>query len=57
MQIASLVNIHGHLLKLLSGNENTDKWQADNSVKNWRNLPINNPKPLTPNYMCTQNLN
>ena len=20
-------------------------WQADNSIKNWQNLPISNPKP------------
>ena len=41
----SLVKIHWHLLKLSTGNENTDLWRADNSVKNWWNLPINNPKP------------
>ena len=33
------------LLKLSSGNENMGMSQADNSVKNWQNLPISNPKP------------
>ena len=41
----SLVKIHWHLLKVSSRNENTDISRADNSVKNWRNLPINCPKP------------
>ena len=45
MHIPSKVKIRWHLLKLSSGNENTDVFRADNSVKNWRNLPINNPKP------------
>ena len=45
MQIPSLVKIHWYLLKLPSINENTDLSRADNSVKNWRNLLINNPKP------------
>ena len=45
MHIPSLVKIHWHLLKLLFRNENTDVWQADNSVKKWRNLSIRNPKP------------
>ena len=34
-----------YLLKLQSGNENMGVSRADNSVKNWRNLPISNPKP------------
>ena len=42
---ASLVKIHWHLLKLSSKNENNDLLRADIFVKNWRNLPINNPKP------------
>ena len=46
MQIPSLMNTDIYLL--LSGNENMDVWPADNSVKNWQNLPINNPKPLVP---------
>ena len=33
------------ILKLSSGNENSDISRADNSVGNWQNLPINNPKP------------
>ena len=45
MHIASLVKIPCYLLKLLSGNENMDVSQADNSVKIWKNLPISNPKP------------
>ena len=45
MHTPSLVKIRWYLLKLSSGNENTDVSRADNSVKNWRNLPINNPKP------------
>ena len=45
MHTPSLVKIHWHLLKLSSGNENSDILLADNSVKNWLNLPINNPKP------------
>ena len=43
--IPSLVKIHWCLLKLSSGNENMGVSRADNSVKNWRNLPISNPKP------------
>ena len=39
------MTIYWYLLKLSSINENTDLSQADNSVKNWWNLPINNPKP------------
>ena len=27
-------------------NENADGSRADNSLKNWRNLPISNPKPV-----------
>ena len=45
MHIPNLVKIDWHLLKLLSGNENTDVWRADN--KNEENLLIYNPKPLT----------
>ena len=45
MYTPSLVKIHWHLLKLSSWNENTDISRADNSVKNWRNLPIKNSKP------------
>ena len=45
IHIASLVKIPCYLLKLSSGNENMGMTQADNSVKNWRNLPISNPKP------------
>ena len=44
VHIPSLVKIHWYLVKLSSRNENTDMSQADNSVKNWRNLPISNPK-------------
>ena len=42
--IASLVKIPCYLVKLSSGNENMGMSRADNS-NNWRNLPINNPKP------------
>ena len=45
MHIASLVKIPCYLLKLQSGNENMGVSGADNSVKNWRNLPISNHKP------------
>ena len=45
MHIPNLVKIHWYLLKLPSGNENMALWQADNSVKNWQNLPISNSKP------------
>ena len=51
--IASLVKIHWYLLKLSSVNKNLDLLQADNSVKNWRNLHINNPKTTSPHYQCT----
>ena len=44
MHISSLVKIHWHVLKLLSWNEKSDMLLEDNSVKNWRNLPISNPK-------------
>ena len=37
--------MHWYLLMLSSRNENVDALQADNSIKNWQNLPINNPKP------------
>ena len=29
----------------MSRNENTDVLRADNSVKNWRNIPISNSEP------------
>ena len=45
MHIAGLVKIPCYLLKLSSGNENMGVSRADNSVKNWRNLAISNPKP------------
>ena len=45
MHIASLVKIPCYLLKLMSGKENMGVSRADNSVKNWQNLPISNPKP------------
>ena len=45
MHIPSLGKIHWYLLILSSKNENTDLSRADNSVNNWRNMPINNPKP------------
>ena len=45
MHKPSLVKIHRFLLKLSSRNENMDMSWADNSVKNWQNLPISNPKP------------
>ena len=44
MHIPILVKIYWYLLKLTSGNENTDVLQADHSVTNRRNLLINNPK-------------
>ena len=40
-----LTTILQYLLKLSSGNKNTGMFRVDNSVKNWRNLPISNPKP------------
>ena len=45
MHIAGLVKIHWYLPKLSSVNENLDVLLADNSVKNWWNLPISMPKP------------
>ena len=45
MHIPSLVKIPCYLLKLKPGNKNIGVSQADNSVKNWRNLPISNTKP------------
>ena len=45
MHIPSFVKIHWYLLKLSFENRNADLWEVDNSVKNWRNLPISNPKP------------
>ena len=45
------VKINWYLQKLSSGNENTDLSRADNSVKNWRNLLINNPKPENPLHL------
>ena len=45
MHIASLMKIPCYLPKLSSGNENMGMSRADNSVKNWRNLPIKNLKP------------
>ena len=45
MHVASLVKISCYLLKLSSGNENMAVSRADNYIKNWRNLPISNPKP------------
>ena len=44
MHISSLVKIHCELLKLLSWNEGIEMSQADNTVKNWPNLPISNPE-------------
>ena len=44
MHVPSLVKFHWYLLNLSSGNENMGVSQAD-SIKIWRNLPINNPKP------------
>ena len=48
MHIVRLVKIHlkihWYLLKLSSGNKNMNLSQADNSVKNWWNFPISNPK-------------
>ena len=35
--------------KVIMGNENLDILQADSSVKNWWNLPINNPKQVLHN--------
>ena len=45
MHIASLFKIRCYLLKLSSGNENMGVSRADNSVKNWRNLPISSSLP------------
>ena len=44
MHIASLMKIPCYLLKLLSGNENMGVSRADNSIKNWWNLPISKSK-------------
>ena len=44
MHIPSLAKIHQYLLKLSSENENMGMSPADNSIKNWQNLPISNPK-------------
>ena len=43
MQMPSLVTIHWYLLTLSAGNENTDVSWADDSVKNWQNLPLSKP--------------
>ena len=48
MHIPTVVKIHWYLLKLSSGNENTDLSRTANSVKNLQNLPISNPKPDLP---------
>ena len=45
MHKSSLVKIQWFVLNLSSKNENMDMSRADNSVKNWQNLPISNPKP------------
>ena len=45
MHIASLVKILCYLLKLSTGNEKMGVSRANNSVKNWRILPISNSKP------------
>ena len=45
MHVPTLVKIPRHLLKLLSENENMGVSRADNCVKIWWKLPINNPKP------------
>ena len=45
MQIPSLMKIYWYLLMLSSKIENTDLSWGDNLVENWRNLPINYPKP------------
>ena len=45
MHIPSSVKIHWYWLKLSSRNDYTHMLRADNSVKNWRNLPISNLKP------------
>ena len=59
MHILSLVKIYWYLLKLSSRNENTDMSRAYNSVKNWQNLPISNPKPdlynINPNTKFGEN--
>ena len=47
MHIPSL-KIDWHLPKLSAKNKNNDMWQADNSVKNQQNLPIDKLKPFTP---------
>ena len=44
MQILSLVKTHWYLLKLSTGKEKSDVLRENNLVKNWQNLPINNPK-------------
>ena len=44
MHIPSLAKIHWYLLKLSPGNKNTGMSRTDNSVKNWWNFPISNPK-------------
>ena len=49
MHIPSLVKIHWNLLKLLSGNENMDEWQAKNLCQKLKNLPISDPKPYLHN--------
>ena len=44
MRIPSMVKTRWYILKLSSGNENTDVSGADKSLKNLWNLPINTPK-------------
>ena len=56
IHIISLMKIHWHLLKLSSRNKNMDVWCADNSVKNWWNLPISNPKQIYTISMHTSSL-
>ena len=50
MHVPSFTNIHWYLLKFTTGNKNTDVWWEDNSVRNWQNLSICNPKPDLPNF-------
>ena len=54
--IPNLVKIHSYLLKLSSVNENMDMWRAGNSIKNWWNLVISNPKPDLHNINAHTNL-
>ena len=44
MHLQNLVKIHSFILKILGGNEILMSFKGQNSVLNWRNLTLKNPK-------------